>query len=72
MRLQFVRDVYRAIAGRDDLGDKLNFEDAGTRDARQVASRFSRGNVAIQAGAFITTDDLERERARIANHSFPE
>lgn len=71
MTRHFVRDIYRVIAGRDDLGDKLDLETAGTHDARHTAARFSRGNVAIQSGAFVTTSDLERERERMSHHSFP-
>jgi hypothetical protein len=71
MTFHIVRDIYRVIAGLDDLGDKLDLETAGTHDAREAAARFSRGNVAVQSGAFLTTSDLERERARMSHHSFP-
>ena len=32
------------------------------RDARAAASRFARGNVPLQHGAFISSEDLETER----------
>lgn len=31
------------------------------------ADRFARGNVSIQGGAFITTDDLEEERRKMVD-----
>ncbi len=40
------------------------------RDAREAASRFARGSVAVQHGAFVGPDDLEAERKR-SQYTFP-
>ena len=46
-------------------------EAVATRDARASASRFSRGNVAIQSGYFLTSADLEREREEVSRIKLP-
>lgn len=45
--------------------------DASTQDQRDAAARFTRGNIAIQAGVFVTEADLERQRAEVASIAFP-
>lgn len=47
-------------------------EAVARRDSRAVAARFSRGNVAIQMGYFVTGTDLEKERAEVAHIKFPD
>ena len=37
---------------------------------RATGGRFSRGNIPVQDGSFVTTEDLERERAEIRNYKF--
>ncbi len=69
--LRFVRDVYRITAGKDDLGARDEEISGEEMDARYVAARYSRGNVGIQEGAFVTSQDLDRERAQIAHRNFP-
>lgn len=70
MLSRFIRDTYRLLAGRDTVTS----EDCRSRFdrelARSAASRFSRGNVAIQLDAFVTTADLERERREVAKIVF--
>lgn len=41
------------------------------RDGREIAARMTRGNVAIQNGAFLTKADLERERDVVRRYRFP-
>lgn len=72
MRLHAIRDIYRVLTGRDDLGDKLDLHGEGEIDARQAAARFSRGNVSIQSGYFVTASELDRERQRARAHAFPD
>jgi len=45
--------------------------EADRADARQAAARFSRGNIPIQHGAFVTSEDLERERQELTKHPLP-
>lgn len=66
--LGFFRDVYFVLTGRDQFGDKVRFAGASNLEVRAAAARFSRGNIAIQQGAFVTTDDLEREREQFKRH----
>jgi hypothetical protein len=42
------------------------------RDQREAAARFTRGNIAIQAGSFITKDDLEHQRVEVSKIVFPQ
>ncbi|WP_312420089.1 hypothetical protein [Shinella sp.] len=72
MRLHVIRDIYRVLAGRDDLGDKLDLNNEGDNDARNAAARFSRGSVSIQSGYFVTAAELDRERNRARAHAFPD
>lgn len=65
----FVRDYYRLLIGQPLVG----YGDAPTsqeKDGRGTAERFSRGNVAVQAGRFVTKADLDRERREVAEASF--
>ena len=43
---------------------------AGRDRARQIASRYSRGSVRIQSGAFVTKGDIEIERVRARGYKF--
>lgn len=43
---------------------------AAEKTARKVASRFSRGNVRIQRGAFVTTNALEERRKNARKFKF--
>ncbi|MER9390627.1 MULTISPECIES: hypothetical protein [unclassified Mesorhizobium] len=70
MSFYFVRSVCRILAGRDDMGEKLRLENRATKGARDGAERYTRGNVAIQGGSFLTIDDQERERRTMARHQF--
>jgi hypothetical protein len=71
-----IRDIFKTIygvlsgRGMARIDDRI-LRDSETRDAREVASRFSRGSVAIQEGAFVTKGDLERERAHARSHPLP-
>ncbi|QRG08758.1 hypothetical protein EZH22_11010 [Xanthobacter dioxanivorans] len=65
----FARDLYRLLAGRDYAAD-IAKDDFDRCTGRRAASRLSRGNVAVQMGAFVTTDDLEAERRKVAKISF--
>ncbi|WP_459592788.1 hypothetical protein [Bradyrhizobium diazoefficiens] len=38
--------------------------------AREIAGRFSRGNLSIQRGRFLTADDLEKRKQAVANYRF--
>ena len=49
------------LCGKRTDWDALGNEAVATHDARAAASRFSRGNVRVQLGHFVTPPDLERE-----------
>lgn len=36
-------------------------------DLKSIVSRFSRGSVLLQQGAYVTADDLEEERKELAD-----
>ncbi len=59
--MAFFREFYRLLMARPLQSDDLHRR-AERRFARRSAARYSRGNVAIQNEAFITTSDLEAER----------
>lgn len=42
-----------------------------SKDQRDEAARFSRGNIPIQEGLFVTQQELENERKEVANIAFP-
>jgi len=48
--------------------DELN--ETAKVSARKIASRYSRGSVALQGGSFITMSDLEREREQAKKYKF--
>ena len=66
----FIKDVYLLISGKDSLDSREFMRGFEEKNARSVASRYSRGSIAIQAGAFLTVNDLERERKSLANYHF--
>lgn len=43
-----------------------------SHEEKESAARFTRGNVSIQAGVFVTEAELERQRREIALMAFPE
>jgi len=43
-----------------------------SQDAREAAGRYARGNIAIQAGLFITEAELEQQRKEVGKISFPQ
>jgi hypothetical protein len=45
---------------------------APSQDERAAAARFARGNIAIQAGLFITTKELEHQRKEVSKIVFPQ
>lgn len=45
---------------------------ANRHDERDAAVRFTRGNIAIQSGQFITTEDLEWQRKQVSSLKFPQ
>jgi hypothetical protein len=45
---------------------------APSREERDAAARFTRGNIAIQAGLFITKDELEHQREEVSKIIFPQ
>lgn len=67
--MRFVIDTYRLLVGRSRSSEEVN-DDFDKKFARKAASRFSRGNVAIQFNSFVTTNDLENERNEVAKLSF--
>jgi hypothetical protein len=40
-------------------------------DQREAAARYTRGNIAIQAGSFITKEELEASRTEVSKIVFP-
>jgi hypothetical protein len=56
--IDFVAQAKKEVALRDaELG-------------REIAGRFSRGNLSIQRGRFLTTKDLDERRERAAKIQF--
>jgi hypothetical protein len=55
-----------------DFSDQASREikDAGRDNARALAARYSRGSVRIQAGAFVTNEDIESERVKAREYKF--
>lgn len=68
--MKIIIDTYRLLMGHTTLSEGERSNLADREIARKSASRFSRGNVAIQFGAFVTTSDLEKERAEVAKLRF--
>lgn len=66
---KLIKNIWRVLGGRDDLGDKLDLS-TNDRDAHVIGGRFARGNVPAQHGRYVSPDDLERERRRMAKHAF--
>jgi hypothetical protein len=62
----FLIDSYRVLAGKPLLGESPYERSAQEVDARSAASRYSRGNVAMQDGRFASEDDLKREYDEVA------
>lgn len=70
MSIRFIRDAYRLLAGSDITSAAERKEKSERQTGRAIAKRFSRGNVAMQHGSFVTTGDLERERREVAKLVF--
>ena len=69
--MNFIIDTYRLLMGHKNASVSITDGEGDTRElARKAASRFSRGNVAIQFGSFVTTEDLEKERREVAKLKF--
>lgn len=62
----FVIDYFRLMMGRPLMGAAPTRRIPEDRDARLTAERFSRGNVAIQNGRFVSISDLDNERDEVA------
>jgi hypothetical protein len=61
----WVTDYYRLVMGRPLLGATPE-RSSEEIDARTSASRFARGNVAMQADLFVSKQGLEAERNEVA------
>lgn len=68
-----VRSILACLSLRRTRRDwtAMGNEAVARRDARAAAARFSRGNVAIQLGNFLTTEDLEKEREKVSRIKLP-
>ena len=68
-----VRSIFACLNLRRIRRDwiAMGNEAVARRDARAAAARFSRGNVAIQFGNFLTTEDLEKERQEVSRIKLP-
>lgn len=61
----FVQDYIRMMAGRPLLGGRSDRASAEV-DGRFTAKRFSRGSVGVQTDQFASEQDLDNERAEVA------
>lgn len=57
------RDMPKPVSRREN-------HDSQKRLVRGIVANISRGNVSLQQGNFITTNDLERLRAENKKHDF--
>jgi hypothetical protein len=64
----FFIDSFRLMAGRPLLGESVTGRSTAEIDARATVERYSRGNVAMQAGLFVSEVDSARERDEVAKH----
>lgn len=62
--MEFLRGIWRAATRRDHFSREAYYAEKEAI-SRGVAARFTRGNVAVQMGRFLTAADLERERAEL-------
>ncbi|MGV8840149.1 MAG: hypothetical protein ACWA6X_07575 [Bauldia sp.] len=70
----FLIGVVDAVTGRDFRNaPEYIYPDSDDLDAREGGGRYARGNVPMQLRepAFVTTGDLERERADLTAHPIP-
>lgn len=66
MFAQFTKDFMQLLFG----GENSRRYSRDRVIARRAAARYSRGNVAIQLDAFVTREDLEKEREQVAKLKF--
>lgn len=57
------RAIVRLLAGyKSASADVADIKAARKDAARKVAARYTRGNIAIQRGSYVTADELEEKR----------